>query len=293
MPDTAPTKTAPARRFDAVPWAMGIVATILLGYFASDTLRFWWWEWTRTNGFYSHGLLVPPLALLVLWHRRDLAEPAPGNPVFLLPLLLCLAAHLLAVRAEMQAAQSLTLLGIVASTAAFAGGANWFRPVGLPAIGLLALAVPLPAPLLHDATARLQTLSAGGAQVLLNVAGFAPVIRSGNLLALPQYTMDVDAPCSGLQTLLTAITLSVALALLSDLSRVGKLALLMLAIPVALLSNVLRIALIGVIGECFGATTAHRLHDGSGYLGTILCSGLLLFALWRMGCHRLAGQPLF
>ncbi|MBC8140653.1 MAG: exosortase/archaeosortase family protein, partial [Armatimonadetes bacterium] len=197
------------------------------------------------------------------------------------------------VRAEMQAAQSISFLGIVAGAAAFAGGWNWFRRVALPALALLALAMPLPAPLLHDATARLQTLSASGAQALLNVTGFAPVTRSGNVLIMPQYTMDVDTPCSGLQTLLTAIALSVALALLSDLPRARSLVLISLAVPVAILSNVLRIALIGVIGECFGATPAHNLHDASGYLGTVFCSGLLLFAMWRMGCHRLAGQPLF
>ena len=281
------------RRFDPAVVAIGAGAAFLLAWLASDTLRFWWWEWTRPDSFYSHGALVPLFALLVLWHRHRNARPDVGNFLFLLPLALCLAAHVLAVRAQMQAAQSLTFVGVLAATAAFAGGANWFRRVALAPLGLLLLAVPLPAPLLHDATARLQTMSASGAQHFLNTVGFAPVGRSGNILSLSQYTMDVDAPCSGLQTLLTAATLAVALALLSDVSRPAKVALLALSVPVALLANVLRIALIGVIGECFGASAAHSLHDGSGYLGTILCSALLLLALWRMGCHRLAGQPLF
>lgn len=293
MTGEEPSETVASRPADVFTVGIGACAVLLLGWLASDTLRFWWWEWTRPGGFYSHGMLVPPLSLLVAWHRRGLAVPKPGNLLFLLPFGMCLLAYLLSVRAGMQTAQSITLISIVASTAAFAGGGTYFRCIALPAIALLSLSMPLPAPLLHDATARLQTLSASGAQALLNIAGFAPVSRTGNILVLPQYTMDVDTPCSGLQTLLTAITLSVALALLSDLPRVRGLLLISLAVPVALLSNVLRIALIGIIGECFGASVAHNLHDGSGYLGTIFCSGLLLFALGRMGCHRLAGQPLF
>ncbi|MBC8140081.1 MAG: exosortase/archaeosortase family protein, partial [Armatimonadetes bacterium] len=229
--DGATRKITLPRPADGFTVGIGAGAVLLLVWLATDTLSFWWWEWTRPNGFYSHGVLVPPLAGLVLWHRRELAAPKPGDLVFLLSLGFCLFAHLLAVRAEMQAAQSISFLGIVAGAAAFAGGWNWFRRVALPALALLALAMPLPAPLLHDATARLQTLSASGAQALLNVTGFAPVTRNGNVLIMPQYTMDVDTPCSGLQTLLTAIALSVALALLSDLPRARSLVLISLAVP--------------------------------------------------------------
>ena len=279
-------------RFDAVSALCWAAAATALAALAQPTFSFWWWEWTRPHGFYSHGVLALPLAGLILWHRRT-ASAAKPEPWFLLPLALCVAGLVAAERGLLVAVCSAALIALFAAAVGFAGGARYLARVAVPALLVLLLAVPLPGPLLHDATAGLQRLCAAGAGYLLSGIGFGPVVRIGTVLSLPNYTLDVDAPCSGLQTLLTAATLSVGIAALSDVSRTHKVLLVAGALPVALLSNLLRIAAIGVIGDSFGATAARRLHDASGIASVLLCTVLILTLLRSAGCRRLAGQPLF
>ena len=117
--------------------------------------------------------------------------------------------------------------------------------------------------------------------------------RTGTIIQLDRYALDVEAPCSGFKLLLTLLVLGAALAALTDLPRTKKLTLAALALPLSLLANGLRIALVGLVGEAGGFSAAARFHDASGYLSLVLCLVALAAIGKGMGCRTLCGQPLF
>jgi exosortase/archaeosortase family protein len=103
----------------------------------------------------------------------------------------------------------------------------------------------------------------------------------------------VDVPCSGFKLLLSLLTLSAGFSYLTDMRPGRKWALFLLSLPLSVVINTVRIAIIGVIGACIGASTAERLHDASGLFALVLCMAVLFGIARGLGCRRFAGLPLF
>jgi len=280
------------KQHDGVLLFLAGMVVIAFCVFTQHTLRSWWWEWTRPETNYQHGVLAVPCALLVLWYRSRNIVAKPGIVWWLLPLLGGVALYLFANYMILRAVQNIAFLFILGGVLGYLFGGKWFRAAALPAMGVLLLAMPLPGPLLNDTTAGLQGISSAGATALLSLFVGAPASRIGNTITLPNYVMEVAAPCSGLQTLMMSGMLALVLAALSDLSPRRRWIFFLMALPVALGANVFRIVVIGLVGNFGSAEAAHQAHDASGMLGLVACAGLLYFLLRRFGCNHLAGQPL-
>ena len=170
-------------------------------------------------------------------------------------------------------------------------GTRWLRAAAVPLLFLLAMA-PLPGPVLNDLTLSMQGLSTTGAAHLLQILGFHPQ-QIGNFIKLEDFTLDVDVPCSGFKLLLRLLTFSAAFAYLSETTLGRRWGIFLFSLPLSVFINALRIALIGVVGECLGVSAARIFHDWSGLATTILCMAILLGFARSLGCRRFAGQPIF
>ena len=186
---------------------------------------------------------------------------------------------------------SLTFLLTLSSGVWFVAGTRFTKVVSFPLLFLLWMA-PLPGPVLNDATIGLQKLSTSGASTILSVLGFAPQ-QQGNIIHLSNYAMEVDVPCSGFKLLLCLLTFGAAFAYLCDLGRVRQFALFAVALPLSIVLNSFRIALIGIVGDCVGASAAHAFHDWSGMIMLALCMVALFGMAKGLGCQKFAGLQLF
>lgn len=270
---------------------LGAAALLLVA--AWPMLRWWAWEYTRPESHYAHGPVVPLLAALMVWHRRDAIRAAPKYPApaALLVLLPALLGLVLAVHADMQALQSTSFLLAICAGVWFVGGRALLRALAAP-LAFLWLMAPLPGPLLNDATLGMQRFSTSGATHLLALLGFSPV-QSGNVVTMDSYTMTVDVPCSGFSLMLRLLTFSAAFALLTDATRSRRLLLFLFSLPLSLAINTTRIAMIGVVGECLGMSAATAFHDYAGILSLVLCMAALFGFAKVLRCQTFAGQPIF
>ncbi|HZF97223.1 MAG TPA: exosortase/archaeosortase family protein, partial [Pseudoxanthomonas sp.] len=82
-------------------------------------------------------------------------------------------------------------------------------------------------------------------------------------------------------------------AFLTDTTLAKRWTLFLFSLPLSLAINVLRITLIGVVGECIGASAAVTFHDWSGLITLIVCMAALFGFAKALGCRTFAGQPLF
>ena len=115
----------------------------------------------------------------------------------------------------------------------------------------------------------------------------------GNVIHMENYSLFVDVPCSGFKLLLAMLTFSAAFAYLVDGAAPAAMALFLFSLPLSLLVNSVRIALIGVVGECIGPDAAHVFHDWSGLI-TLVLGFTALFALAKgFGCRTFAGWAIF
>lgn len=220
---------------------------------------------------YSHGFFVPFIAAAIYrqrWLRfGELGESRVSPPVlWALPVL----AVLLMVRSWLYDRnevwfESVTLPFALAASALALAGWSALR-VAWPAIVFLVFLFPLPArinALLADPLQRLATL---GANWVLQAVGL-PVLMEGNVLLVDTQRLEVAQACNGLSMLLSFVTLITAVAFLVERPLWERLFLLASAAPIALVTNILRIAVTAWCYQFLPAETVNSYaHDFAGYL---------------------------
>jgi exosortase len=118
------------------------------------------------------------------------------------------------------------------------------------------------------------------AEAALQAIGI-PVLRTGNVLELPNRQLQVVEACSGIRSLLSLTFLSLAYSQFFDNRRWMKLVLVVATIPIAIGANSIRIIITGLLSEYKSEWADGAYHALEGWVIFMLA----LFAL--MAVHRL------
>ena len=122
----------------------------------------------------------------------------------------------------------------------------------------------------------MQKVAAVASEFVLQTVGY-PTYREGVILHVKDHVLEVQNACSGLSMLLTFLALSTGMALLVRRPWVDRVIILLSAIPIAVLSNVIRIALTGVLYNEGGKELGDRVfHDFAGWM----MMPIALLVLW-------------
>lgn len=212
-------------------------------------------QW-RSDPSWSHGFLIPLFSVYFLHQNRyKIFELIPrpswffglGSLVFLLIL-----SSLNTVQFKFAYGESLIFIAALGATVLFVGGWGLLKQTWLP-IAYLFFAVPLPQRLYSQITVPMRKLSAQVATQLLNVIPdleatvrgvVIDVIYQGKPL-VP--SLDVAEACSGMRLLMAFVALGVAMAYLHWRPMWQRIVLLLSTIPIAILCNVVRVAVTGLI----------------------------------------------
>src|SRR5581483_7667422 len=145
-----------------------------------------------------------------------------------------------------------------------------------PAVLYLIFMIPLPYRLSTALSAPLQSLATTVSTFLMQTIGL-PALSEGNVVVLNEARLNVIEACSGLRMLVVFVALSAAMALLTRRPLLDKIILLVSAIPIAVMSNILRITATGILHETTSSETANLFfHDLGGWL--MMPLGLLFLA---------------
>jgi exosortase len=232
-----------------------------------------WWE----NPDYSHGLLLPLVSAYLIWKRKEEWKERPAMPSSF-GLLVMLGALGLLFLGELGAEFFLTrvsLLAFLAGLVLFLLGWGHLRLAAFP-LGILLLAIPLPAVIFYQLTFPLQLVASRLATTGLELAG-VPVLRDGNLIMLPNITLEVVEACSGIRSLFTLLTLTILYGYFLE-SRVWlRVIMVLLTVPLAIFCNALRITGTGFLTQHVDPAAAENFfHTFSGWLIFLVALGTLL-----------------
>ncbi|NOX98116.1 MAG: exosortase/archaeosortase family protein, partial [Nitrospirae bacterium] len=146
-------------------------------------------------------------------------------------------------------------------------------------LGFLIFAIPLPS-YYESLAAPLQALSSWGSTGIIRLLGI-PVLREGNIIYLPNFTLDVAIVCSGLKALILVTTLGAFYAYFTQKLLGRRLALFLLSPPIAVIANIVRIVIIALIVRFSGAKLAFKfIEDFAGILIFVVAGALLVTAGW-------------
>jgi exosortase len=225
---------------------------------------------------YSHGFLVIPIALVILWQRLTAPESEPLPGAISRPWLgWCILAAVLAMRAfayegNFQWIETATILPAIVCLVWTFGGGPLLKRVW-PAIAFLVFMFPLPEAINNRIALPLQQIAASGSCFLLQLSGLW-AIQEGNVINLRltnggMERLDVAAAYNGLKMLMTLTATITATIILVPLPTWKRIVLLVSVVPIALISNMTRIV---STGFCYylikGPSAKEWAHDVSGWL---------------------------
>jgi exosortase len=281
--------------------AFAITATVIFAYASvlAKLSRDWW-----TDENYSHGLLIPFVIGYILWIQRDKLSKETARPATLLGIGTVIVA-LLALWAGVAGAelytQRLSLILLIVGTVVYFFGIRFVRLLVVPLV-LLLLAIPIPAILFNKIAFPLQLFASRCAVWSMGVLGI-PVLRQGNIIELKPLNsfqtkkLEVVEACSGIRSLMTLVTLAVVFAYFTYpdeqngsgskgpwawLKSYGfwRTAILVVsAVPIAILTNAMRVSGTGVLAHFYGTQVADGFfHSFSGW-AIYIVAFLMLFGV--------------
>jgi exosortase len=257
--------------------AVGIVACYLYAGIVSHLV----WQWWNDPDF-SHGFFVPIFAALVVWQRRRRLAQIKLAPSWTGFLIVAFALALLIVGvlgAELFLSRTSLIFLLAGAIVVFAGW-DFFKALIFP-WAVLFLMVPIPAILFNKIPFPLQFLASQLATSLLSLVG-VPVLRDGNVIQLPALSLEVVQACSGIRSLLSLGTLAIIYGYFAEKSVLKRTVLAIMAIPIAVAANALRIMGTGLLGQYWDPDKAQGFfHEFSGWLIFVL-SVIMLFVVHRL-----------
>jgi exosortase len=225
---------------------------------------------------YSHGFLVAPFALFLLWARRDCLPACCQESLWGIGFLLAGAGlRLAAAYWYFDWFEGASLLVSLAGLALLAGGWPALR-WSLPAIAFLLFMVPLPHRVDSALAGTLQGIASSSCKGVLHTLGMHAGAE-GNVLTVNGARIEVAPACSGLGSLLVFFAMATAVAILCDRPPLDRAVILLSAFPIALAANVIRITGTVLLRESWGARISYQAaHDFAGWV----MMGVALAALW-------------
>ena len=288
----------PPRELPTVTLGILIGLIGLLCYsFYNSLARLWIYFWNTDQ--YSHGYIVPVIAVVLLYMRWDpaylesLRRIAPSARIWGgLLLALGIASRLLATRLGMETPDMIAFLPCLAGIVLMAGGWTFLRWSG-PVIVFLIFMFPLPHRIQQAVLIPMKDVATTCSFYLLQLMNFE-TSREGNILFISGIPMGVVDACSGLRMMTVFLALCGAVAMIIPKPLWERVLIFMSAIPIAIAVNALRITSTGMAYAWAGEDSDwvhYVFHDNAGLMMMPLAMGLLYLEITLLGMLLIEENP--
>jgi exosortase len=237
-----------------------------------------WWNEEE----YSHGFLVPFIALGLVWHKREQLRLLPLRPAYsgLVVMALSLAIYATGIIGADLFLQRLSMVSMIAGATLHVTGWAMLAAVSFP-LAYLLLMIPLPGIIFNSIAFPLQLLAAQIATDSMQICGI-PVFREGNVMHLATASLDVEEACSGIRSLISLTALGVLYAYLTESRWLPRLLLVVMIAPIAVAANVFRVTGTGLLAHYVSVDTALGLFHSIGGISVFLLATVLFFSLSKV-----------
>jgi exosortase len=243
-------------------------------------------QWASDDN-YSHGFLVPIISLYLAYMRKNELQDAVIRPCNYGILLVAFGLLLLVlgwIATEYLTMRS-SLVVVIAGLILYLLGWEIFKILLAP-LCYLFLMVPIPA-VLYDAAAFPLKLFVTNVSVLSMKALGIVVWQEGNILMFPNITLEVADACSGLRSIMSLLALGAAYALVLHTKTRDRVILIISTLPIAILTNTLRVVATGVLAQFFGSAAAEGFfHEFAGLF--VFAAAVVLFVALGSALKRWA-----
>ena len=259
---------------------IGIIGLLFIILY-SPTFHMFIYDW-NTDDNYSHGFLIPFIVGYLIWtKKKELSKlvPKPSN-WGLIVLFGGLFIYLVGTIGAEWFLKRSSLIIVLAGLILFLYGTAYLRMLLFPLLFLIFM-IPLPAIIYKSIAFQLQLFVSTISARLIEFAGIA-VFRSGNIIEVSSGPLAVEEACSGMRSIMALLALSSLFAYIMYKSRPKQLILFASALPIAIITNIIRVTATGILAHYFGREVAEGvLHDSFGWIVFVIAF-ILLFLLSKL-----------
>lgn len=233
-----------------------------------------WGDKVSFGADYSHGYLIPFVSLGIVWYKRADFFAAKKNVciVGLYVIIAALAMHWVGAKMQQTRISLMSLILLIWGIPFYFFGWQIAKLAIFPCAYLI-FCVPLN--FLDALSFPLQQAATGISHSMLNGLGIE-CERVGTQLISPYFQLNVEAPCSGLRSLLAMTALTAVYAYFTQKTFIKKWLLFIMSIPIAVAGNIGRIISISLVSIVSGQKLGAGLyHDWSGYVLFSVAIGLM------------------
>lgn len=234
-----------------------------------------------SDSYYSHGFLIPIISGFLIWQKRKQIEETEF--VFswwgLWFILAAVLIHLLGTILYVFSISGFSIFFLIIGLSLFIFGRNITRIIFFPLIFLIFM-FPVPEAFISTISFPMKMLVAKTGVDIVSFLGI-PTFREGFNISIPAGNLLVGNPCSGLRSLISFMALGSVFAYIIDFSLTKKIALFLLSIPIAILSNIVRVPILILISHFWGLEAAAPdtfWHTASGVFVFVIGLAMLYMA---------------
>lgn len=255
-----------------------VVITFLWSYWPN--LKDLWNVWQR-NDEYSCGLLVPFLAIYILWSRRHDITKCPIKPSFwgIFIFIAAQAIRLFGLFFMYSSAERLSIALSAAAVVLLLFGWRLLRKVSTILL-FLCLMLPWPNRIQAAVTLPLQRWATTSAVFCLEILGYQ-IVQEGNVIHIGNTMVAVAEACNGLRMVTAFFVISGLVVLLVNKSWWEKLIVLASSLPIALFCNTVRLTATSIAFTILTGEYWEKIfHDYGGYAMMPLALAAVMLELW-------------
>jgi exosortase D (VPLPA-CTERM-specific) len=238
-------------------------------------------QWSSDDN-YSHGFIVPFIAGYFIYSQRTelarirVAPWPPGLVVVGAGLGQLIVGSLASEYFTMRSSLVVVLAGFVL----LFFGRELFRKLLLP-MGYLFLMVPLPYIIYDSIAFPLKLFVTTVSVAALKLMGIA-VLREGNIILFPNIVLEVAEACSGIRSLVSLLALGIAYAVILPLSPFRRWLLICSIVPIAIITNAMRVIMTGVLAHFWGERAAEGFFHEFAGLAVFTLALFMLIVVGRL-----------
>ncbi len=239
-----------------------------------------WNIWQRSDE-YSCGLLVPFLAVYILWSRRhDIARCRIRPSIWgIFAFLAAQAIRLFGLFFMYGSAQRLSIVLSFAALVLLLFGWELFQKVSTTLL-FLCLMLPWPQKVHTALSLPLQDWATTSAVFCLEALGYE-VTREGHIIDIGPASVAVAEACTGLRMITAFFVISGLVVLIVERAWWEKVVILASSLPIALLCNTVRLTATALAFTVVSSSASRAIfHDYGGYTMMPLALGVVVAELW-------------
>lgn len=236
----------------------------IIGVFYHNTINWLIDSWIN-NQYYSHGFIVPIVSIYIVWNmRKELSniyrkQSQTGLVLLISGVVLYGVSYMSTIRFLSGLSLVITIFGVIL----YLHGWEFANKIKFPILFLL-MAVPVP--FVDLVASPAQTISAVSSSSMANLLGVS-VQREGFILNMSTGKFEVALECSGINSIISLLTISIIFAFVLEGSLLMKSVIVLSSVLLAMMGNILRITSTLIVASKYGHEAAlNYFHDFSSFL---------------------------